>query len=148
MKDHGHQGVQPWQAGFELRNVHTKCGIYAYFAQASLPDAQDDAGFLDGGVGLLRGVVAQPRESNAASHTELTDAETNGCTGRCQRIEHAGRRGIVDDAKERAREAEHLPQPVQGDLLQLGYGRRGTPEHPVDIERVHEHLRQDTRARG
>jgi hypothetical protein len=55
---------------------------------------------------------------------------------------------VVDVAVEDRRQVDHLPQPVADPLLQLDGGRRGAPEHGVDVEAGGQHLAQDARTRA
>ena len=62
--------------------------------------------------------------------------------------ERRGRGGVLDDAPaqavpgERVRQAERLAELVEDDLLELGRGRAGRPEHPLGADAAGEQVAQ------
>src|SRR5262249_47506659 len=57
-----------------------------------------------------------------------------------ERVERRDRGRVVDHSLEGLGEPDQLPQPREGDLLQLGRRRRSPPEHRLLVERRAEHL--------
>src|SRR5579884_482734 len=151
----GHDGERAVALGdillngaLKLSHIHAELAIDANLAQPRLPDAQHDARLFNRRVRLLRSVVAQARHLGPARHALLANVQVrNSLTRRRQGVEDAGGCGVVDDAKERARQTEHLAQPVQRHLLQFRRRRRGAPEHGIDVQRAGKHLAEDAGAR-
>src|SRR5437763_2140153 len=59
----------------QLHSIHAKLAIYADFAQSLLANAQDDTRFVNRGMRLLRGIVAQARHTGSASHALLSNMQ-------------------------------------------------------------------------
>src|SRR5438270_11169715 len=59
----------------QLRSIHAKLAVYADFAQSLLANAQHDTRFINRGMRLLRGIVAQARHTGSASHALLSNMQ-------------------------------------------------------------------------
>ena len=111
------------------------------------PDAERDRGLLDVRVRLIGDVDAQHRQIGAAGHPAFANLESQRFARRGERRVTADRGRVVDDAVKRRRQPEHLAQPPQRDIFQLGRGRRGAPQHRVDVECGGERFGEDRHRR-
>ena len=62
--------------------------------------------------------------------------------GRQNRAQNGAGRRILYDAMESARQADHLPDPVEDPGFHLRCGRRSLPQHALRAERGRQHLGQ------
>ena len=63
--------------------------------------------------------------------------------GREQGAQGGRRGGVLDDAGKAGRKPDHLPEPVEDDLLELGRRRGGLPDHALGAEAGRQKLPQD-----
>ena len=106
------------------------------FTTFSRPMPSASARLVDRRMRVRRAVDAQPRQIGAARHAALADLELRLRLARRGEREHRrDRRRVVRDAEPAVAQAEHLPQPIGGDLLELRRGGRRLPQHRLHVER-------------
>ena len=113
--------------------------------QGALPEPQRHHGLVDRRVRMLGQVDPARRQLGASRQPAGADVRDGRLAGRGQRVQARHRGRVVDHPLERGRQPQQLPQPAQGDFLQLGRGGRGAPQHRLHVEGRGQQLRQHAR---
>ena len=104
------------------------------------------ARLLDRGMGLGRGVDAQPRHARGGRRARRSRRRRPAtCRAAARPSSAGGRGGVGDQAVEPLGQPEALAQPVDDDLLELRRDRRRPPEHGVGAERCGQELAEHAR---
>ena len=121
--------------GSERLRIHSQRGISPNLSERLQPKTQSHHRFVHARVRLLRAVNNDPRQIRTSGHSLLAKAKlgVHLACGR-QRVERVRRCSVGDHPEEILRQAEHLPQPIHCQQLELRRRWTRSPEHCVDVQ--------------
>jgi hypothetical protein len=146
-RDHASRAVVGDRLGQSI-DLNREVPVRGNPANGLLAQTQQDHRLVDRRVRVLRAVETKLREIAPAAHSSRADVGRDVLARGRQRVQRRHRRGVVDHALERRRQAHQIAQPAERDFLELGRRRRGTPQHRLLVEPRAQHLGEDAGAAG